>query len=93
MLELIAAELELELIALELELVTLELDATELAALELDATELAILELDRLLAATELAGLLELPPPPPQAEIAKLKATKDMRLMLRIVTPLNYVNA
>jgi hypothetical protein len=79
----------LELIAVEL-----ELKATELAleTLELEATELAI-ELGALLAAelaAELAGGVTdfEPPPPPQAETKRLKATKEMRLMLRIIIPL-----
>lgn len=69
----------------------LELDATELAILELDATELAI-ELGALLAAelaAELAGVTDFePPPPPHAETMRLKVTKEIRLILRIMIPL-----
>jgi hypothetical protein len=77
----------LELIAAELELTTLELElkATELA---LEATELAI-ELGALLAAELAGGVTDFePPPPPQAETKRLTATKEMRLMLRIIIPL-----
>ena len=95
-LELVATELALELDTLELmteelELATLELVATELAV-ELATLELVATELARLLA-TELAaeltgGVTGLESPPPHAETTRLKATKEMRLILGMIIPL-----